>query len=775
MSILIQTNMMIMRQIMITLSVLFAITFSAYGQSTTGIEGKVIDQQSGETLFGATVRVGEEGVTSNLDGNFTIELSAGNYTVEISHVGYDIWSEEILVKENETTSINCELVSTNTVLQTAVVTGSVHEKSIAESTVSINVLKPNLIENTNTIRVTSVLDKVPGVQLIDNQANIRGGSGWSYGAGSRVLLLIDDIPALQGDAGRPSWTDIPVENISQIEVLKGASSTLYGSSAMNGIINIKTGYATSKPQTKAYISYGQFLSPQDEDKKWWSDNWGGDAPYRFSTGLVHKRKIGKLDLVMHGFHEDFSSYYKDSFEKKYRFSANAKYRLTDRIHFGLNTMFNTGENQNPFLWEKGDSRAYFALPGSLITNKNTRYYIDPQLTIFDKKQNRHKVFGRYYYINNDNSTNQSNSSKSTYLEYQFLKSLDNIGLDVTSGASTYLVTSNSELFGDVQLTSNNYAIYTELDKKIGDKICATVGLRYEYNYQGSPEVFKGDTIPNGHVDESKLIARAGLNYQLSDGTYVRASWGQGYRFPTITERFIETAISGFFIFPNVRLGSESGWTSEIGIKQGFRVGTWQGYIDLATFWSQYDNMTEFTFVSEDGKNGFQSQNIGATDIKGYEITLIGQSKLFGSDLNIMAGYTYINPQYQDFDNNEAILNSISTPVGKSEKENILKYRNRHNFKADVETTIYGVSLGAAFNYTSATETIDELLNNIGFIGFYRGVNSGGFTKLDGRLSYDFGALKVGVVGENLLNTEYTLRPGLLEAPRNISLRVDMSL
>jgi Outer membrane receptor for ferrienterochelin and colicins len=63
-----------------------------------------------------------------------------------------------------------------------------------------------------------------------------------------VLLLLDDIPVLQPDAGTPNWDDLPVENIAQIEVIKGAASALYGSSAMNGIVNVRTAYAGSEPE-----------------------------------------------------------------------------------------------------------------------------------------------------------------------------------------------------------------------------------------------------------------------------------------------------------------------------------------------------------------------------------------------------------------------------------------------------------------------------------------------------------------------------------------------
>jgi iron complex outermembrane receptor protein len=740
----------------------------------SGVSGIVKDAETDEPLFGATVRINEKGTVTDFDGAFTIQYSSGEYDVSIDYIGYATKSYKIVIEDNAISQLSALLNPSTTLLKTATVTGSKHKKSIARSPVSIEVIKPDLISNTNAVRLTSVLDKLPGVQLIDNQANIRGGSGWSYGAGSRVLLLIDDIPALQGDAGRPSWSDIPIENISQVEVLKGAASTLYGSAAMNGIINIRTGYATTEPTTKASLSYINYLSPQDINKKWWGEDTL-TSPSRINLSLLHKQKFGDLDIVANGFYEDFNSYYKDAYEDRYRLSLNAKYKINDRISLGLNSMYNYGDSSNPFIWSNGASGAYLPLPGSQINTVSTRYYFDPQITIYDKNDNRHKFFGRYYSISNRNDNNQSNASSSSYAEYQFLTKVDKWDMDVTTGTSAYLVTSNSELFGDVELTSNNIAGYAEVDKRFGDKLTATFGLRYEYNFQESPEVFKDDTIPGGIVKEDKIIARTGLNYKLDTSTFLRASWGQGYRFPTITERFIETSLSGFFIFPNVFLQSESGWTSEIGVKKIVKIGSWEGFVDVALFWSQYNDMTEFTFVSRDGRQGFQSQNIGKTDIKGYEVNFAGRSTLGGIPINIIAGYTYIDPVYRDFDTNEAIRNSISTPVGETELQNILKYRTKHNFKVDLEAKFNNLNIGVAVIHSSETETIDELLNNIGLIGFYRAANPGGFIKLDSRASYSFKKLKVSLLAENILNQEYTLRPGLLEAPRNIGLRFDYNI
>ena len=120
------------------------------------------------------------------------------------------------------------------------------EQKIEEITVSMEVIKPGLIENKNTTDIQTAMDQIPGVNITDGQANIRGGSGWSYGAGTRVLVMVDDMPLISGDAGQVQWKLIATENIHQVEVIKGAASALYGSSALNGIINIRTAFPSQK-------------------------------------------------------------------------------------------------------------------------------------------------------------------------------------------------------------------------------------------------------------------------------------------------------------------------------------------------------------------------------------------------------------------------------------------------------------------------------------------------------------------------------------------------
>jgi len=215
---------------------------------------KVLDSQTQQPLIGVNILYEQSGTTTDIEGMAEVELSSFPAIVSFSYVGYKSRSLSIESVGREPQTISLEQEST--ALDIVTVTGSRYEQNIVKSAVSIDILKPSLLRSVNTTAADDVLNKVPGVQVIDGQANIRGGSGYSYGAGSRVMLLLDDVPALQPDAGFPNWNDLPIENLSQIEVLKGAASTLYGSAALNGIINFRSSYATAEPETrwKASIS-----------------------------------------------------------------------------------------------------------------------------------------------------------------------------------------------------------------------------------------------------------------------------------------------------------------------------------------------------------------------------------------------------------------------------------------------------------------------------------------------------------------------------------------
>ncbi|MGK0366723.1 MAG: outer membrane receptor protein involved in Fe transport, partial [Saprospiraceae bacterium] len=295
------------------------LSFLSFSQEAV-LQGVVIDDANSEPLIGATVQIGDTGTTSDFEGRYRLSAQAGEVTVKLTYVGYETLEQTMTLVAGEN-KLNFSLLEAATILNTATVTSGKFEKPLGEVTVSLEVIKPTLLESNNATSVDAVLGKVSGVEILDGQANIRGGSGYSYGAGSRVLLLVDDVPILQPDAGFPNWNDVPVENIEQIEIVKGAASALYGSSAMNGIINIRTGYAKSEPETRFSSFYTGYDSFKDETKSWWKANDtintpGADtlnAPSRYGASALHKQKFGNFDLVVGAFYLNSTGFRKDEF------------------------------------------------------------------------------------------------------------------------------------------------------------------------------------------------------------------------------------------------------------------------------------------------------------------------------------------------------------------------------------------------------------------------------------------------------------------------------
>ena len=261
------------------------------------ISGVVSDLKTKETLVGVNVIFGPtKGVTTNEKGFYTIDLEPGEYNIEYKFVGYTSEKRKVNLKENEKITINIKLEDESKVLDEVVVSAGRFEQKLSDVTVSMDVIKATMIENTNTQNIETAVQQVPGVMVMDEQASIRGGSSYSYGAGSRVLMLVDDMPMMAGASGDVKWNFAPVENIEQVEVIKGASSALYGSSALNGVINIRTKFPSITPETKLIFSSGVYGNPKRSAIKW----WGNVQPIFTGTQFFHSRMIGNFDLVVAG-------------------------------------------------------------------------------------------------------------------------------------------------------------------------------------------------------------------------------------------------------------------------------------------------------------------------------------------------------------------------------------------------------------------------------------------------------------------------------------------
>ncbi|MES2132480.1 MAG: TonB-dependent receptor [Bacteroidota bacterium] len=774
------------------LTLIFFYSCQLYAQTLGIVKGIVKDKTNNEVLPGATIILNKtNGTSTDMNGVFTLKAAEGTYELVCDLIGYTKLTQTITITGNDTTVVSFLLENGaltgkgNQLLDEVVISAGKFEQKLSDITVSMEVIKPALIENKNTTSLDMIMNQVPGVTVADGQASIRGGSGFSYGAGSRVLLLVDEMPMLSADANDIKWNYLPLENLEQVEVIKGASSALFGSSALNGAINLRTAYAKDKPVTKVTAFYGSYDAPKRSSLKWWK----GSSQSQKGVSFSHAEKINNWDLVIGGNVYDDDGYRYLESEKRQRINANLRYNFKGKLRglaIGANTNMMQTKGGLFFLWQNADS-AYIPQGHDIQQYNNKRFNIDPYITYFFRNGGKISLRTRYFLTDNKNNKGQGARSELYYSELQYQKRFKN-NLNVTAG----LVVMEQMVLGDSlygRHTGMNYAGYIQLDKKFG-KLTTSLGLRGEY-YKVDSAFTRGYISPKINNLPFQPVLRAGLNYQLFNFTFLRASFGQGYRFPSIAEKYISTNVSSLKIYPNYNLQPERGWSAEIGFKQGFGIGGFKGFLDVAGFWTEYQNMVEFVFDIYGPKTGsffldsqyagFKSQNIGRARINGVDITLTGTGKIGPVNVSLLTGYTFTNPIDPNF-------NSLTDTLGLPGL-NILKYRNQHLFKNDIQLDYKKFSLGFSTRYFSYMKNIDRRFvqsifheyndpaNGVNWdavsstyilpgLKEYREKNNKGSWIHDLRMSYQVSKiLKASFLINNLFNVEYAARPGDVRPPR----------
>ncbi len=735
------------------------------------IRGKVVDAQDQQPLIGAVVSCGNSRALTDKEGQFSILVSD---TCDQLQVRYTSFETQYL---DWRPYVNRQLViflhHDRILLTTTVVTGTRYEQSLAETPISLSVIKPEFILRNNANSISEALDKVSGVQIFDGQANIRGGSGYSYGAGSRVMLLLNHLPILQSDAGFPNWDDLPLENIAQVEVLKGASSALYGSAAMNGIVHFRTVEPSEGVFTSIQLAPKVFLAPRTEDY-WWSHKEGLPPNEMFIT-LVHRQKLGRLGFSGSGTAYNRLGFRKNNNSTFARVNTAFFFNVHERLRLSLHLNFNKGGSTNYFYWK--DKASFEGDPGTLTQSEKLRYTIDPTLTYHSKRGFKHSWYSRYFYVNNNNDGNQSNQSHNFLSEYNLQKEIASLQLKIVAGLSGNYSTVKAQLYGDTVYQFFNTAGFLQLEKKFFRVFHINGGFRLERYQINGPSRLGGKVFDEKQM-ETRPVFRFGTVAAISPVTFLRMSWGQGFRFPTIAEKYIFTKAGNLSIVPNPAIQSEHGESLEAGFRQAFRLGAHlKGFGDVAYFNSRYRNMIEFVFNSS---LQFQTKNVGDTRIQGLECETAIQWAKNRWSIHQLAGYTYLDPRFKEFDSGEKLPVNLAeqgtvaqqNAANSSSFENILKYRTRHIFRYNLDIAFRSWFVGANVNYHSNIVAIDIAFEKlIRGVEAFRRENNTGNTIVGLRAGYQTEKWTVQANLDNAFNELYTLRPALLEAPRSLGLRL----
>ena len=916
------------------LQILFFSVMSAlpvFAQSyMTEVTGVVTDFQTREPLIGVTVYDANDpshGTVTDFDGNYTISVDTRKPTMlTFSYVGYDSENRSV----NSTTKvINVPLLTHNEILDDVVVTAGRFEQRQTDVTVSMEVLKPQALRSQAPTDLSSTLQTLPGVEIIDKQPSIRGGGGWTYSVGSRCQVLMDGMTILNPKTGEINWNNIPLENVAQVEVIKGASSVLYGSSALNGVINVRTQRPGLEPETKVSGYVGIYDNYKDYAYT------GARLPLYYGAEASHSRRVGNFDVSMaiSGFKDE--GYRKQSFNDRVRLGGNLTYHhpVDEGKYMTVGANMNYVANQfgDFFIWRSPKDPIHPS-PLTNMGRKEHNFNIDPFFNYDDTERGiSHKLRTRFYlmsdnltvpselkstadiakwaitsfdldkvkgyydqiqgYMNDgepltgallltfqdvilpimdedwmgaineginlvqnglgytgtiaelqdvaaygmsllaDNTPTRPELTYNGYIDYQFAKQWDN-GVRLTTGINWNHITNTANVTGTHH--TDNLAAYLQYDHRIADKLSLSAGMRLEY-YRMDNQYKEANIQLGSWLCPVRPVFRAGLNWEIYKAGFLRASFGQGYRNPSVTEKFARKDIGGVGVYPNHDIKPESGFNAEIGYKQLYKFGPITGTLDVAAFYTEYRDMIEYQFglfrnsdfsmvnsmtdvldeaekmindfkETKSFKNagigiGAQFVNVSHARIYGAEVSTAGKVDIQKDmGLRYSIGYTFTEPE--DLDNASRIEKekTYTDPLQMKNKSNdtkYLKYRNRHSFKTTIDYNYKWLSLGVNMMYRSKMLAVDYLMvderekaqedlmdyarkfifgyeDGVSLHDYWMAHNTGVFT-MDLRASVRFKEhVEFQFLVNNLLNTEYSFRPMALAPPRSFVCRVNLT-
>ena len=695
------------------------------------VSGTVTDT-SGKPVQGVNIIIAGtgKGTAADQNGRYKIEnLSSGKYTLKFTAVGYSSVTIDFNINEK---SLVVDVVLKQKPVESpqVIVTAGKREQYLSDLPVSVDVIHSDEFSKKNINDLENALRYVPGVNMTEDQISIRGSSGYSRGAGSRVLLALDGIPFYTGDTGETIWEMIPTTAIKRVEIIKGAASSLYGSTAIGGVINVITSDIPENPATFIKTFAGIYDKPSYAEWQWSPEN-------RYFNGLTlaHAQRFGGVGLELSITRLEDMSYKQNGFSHKYIGFLKGAVNLTPTSSITLlaNTLNKKGGNF--YYWK--DSRHALTptddQQGQTVTT--ARYLFGAIYKNVLGEDMLLNVKGSYYRTDwSDTSPAMDKSVTNLYRgEVQLNKSFSN-NLVIVTGIEGLNSNVNSNLFGNPDMLSGG--IYVHGDISYFSPLTISAGIRYDYS--------KLDTLKGENAVSPKL----GLNYKAADNFILRASAGTGFRAPSLAEAFTSTTASGIIIKPNPDLKSETNFTFEFGADYKPYTGV---TLDAALFQSEYYDFIEPRIDAADGRAVFS--NVTRARIQGFETDF--NSDLFNKSIVLSLSYTYL--WTRDLNKNKA-----------------LKYRPRHTFTGSIDYYFGGLNFGGDFRYWSRMEEIDDELVRI--------INDGDLRVdayvLDLRASYDFQSLgipaSVFLNANNVLNYNYVELIGNLKPVRNYSLSIQFS-
>ncbi len=614
---------------------LWAIT-AYYISAQTVNQGLVFDAQTKEPIPGVTIASSDakSGTITDVNGRFSVPNST---KIVISAVGYR--RQEVMITPDQSVRIALEPAIED--LQTVVVTGSREAALRTEIPVAISKLSPKLIEETKPTAIYEVINKTPGVLMVNlgNEQHMMA-IRQPMTTNAYFLYLEDGVPIRpMGVFNHNALLELNQFTVSSIEVVKGPVSSIYGPEAVGGAVNFVTQRPTAVPTARVGIQ---------------ADQWGYQR-LQFGAGA----RQGKFGIYLGGFvSRQRNSWLASSDYDKSSYFARLEYAFTPRTRLTGTVSYN---NYNSQTTGNVDSTAFFArqyLSTTDFTYRKT-FSLRSRLTLEHDWQDGSQSFITAFVRNNSVGQNptysirwtsgastatgqvNSNDFKSTGFITQhtqrlsFLNSKLIVGATLDLSPNTYLAY-QTELAAelrpdkksvlkytqlrerpDIQLANyqadiHNLASYLQYDFEPLPKLRVSAGLRYDrmaFDYTNALDK------TSGGKSYSQMTPKIGATYDLGRGKGLYVNYAKGFSPPALTSIFLKrttpTASGDLFYynlqpakFDNLEIG---GWASLLNNKL---------YLDGAIY--QMNGTNELLNIRLPD-NSFDYQSAGRTLHRGIEL------------------------------------------------------------------------------------------------------------------------------------------------------------
>ncbi len=571
----------------------------------SSISGKVLSEDGGLPIAGANIYIENTafGTASDKDGEFIIEdLAEGEYILKVEYVGYRLkTSPNIVVRSGE--NPNFTLIMEVSVYESSdiVVTGTRTHRLIKDSPVTTEVIHADEIKNLGAENVGQVLEERAGI--IINQDGVRGGilSAQLQGLNDEhTLILVDGTPIIGRIAGQLDLSRLSVQNIERIEIIKGAASSLYGSEAVGGVINIITKDPEESFNYGGNINIGSYQARNAKVDLSFSKN----KTSILTTGEMHKADGYDLDPTT-------ANTTADAFEN-YTVFGKIKHRVSEVYSLQASGNY-FSQRQEGFDggFRVTDTKSWYATANNNWELKNSSKFIFRLFhTSYTKNIARADIRIR----------NIENLSKG---EFIYNRVISNHILTLGSDA-TYNKLQSNRVDGGVK-SVQNASLYVQ-DEVLHGWIDYNLGLRIDYhsefNWNYSPKI--------------GFLIKPGEDFRI------RGSFSSGFRAPNFIELFLELDHSGLTSQPYVAYGNpdlqpETSISLNLGLEYHLSSQT---IFKINAFHNYLKNMinSRFLYSSNEGIQYYTYENLSDAKTQGIEFD--GMLR-FWNYYRFTLGYSYL--------------------------------------------------------------------------------------------------------------------------------------